>query len=357
LWVGTSGGVAHLLHPERVFDSPPVAVSVTNIQRGSSAYPNARDMTLYWSSLPLRFQISSPATRNRSELVLSYRMQGLQPDWVEAPDGVAVFSALPPGKYTFEAIARNPGLNASSAAVSVPVRILPPWWRTNWFYALCTLAVLFLLYFADRMRARNLSERSFQLERLVSERTMELEASQELLRIQATYDGLTGMLNRVAILRALGVEIERARRQSSTLIVALIDLDHFKRVNDAYGHLVGDDALRWFAGAVGTAIRAYDHAGRYGGEEFLLVLTEVPPALADQRVTALHRAISNLTVRLENVEFTLNCSVGATFFDPSTGSPNAEVLLSVADQALYEAKSAGRNRAVFRDAGVAEPGK
>jgi diguanylate cyclase (GGDEF)-like protein len=207
------------------------------------------------------------------------------------------------------------------------------------------------------MRARNLSERSFQLERLVSERTMELEASQELLRIQATYDGLTGMLNRVAILRALGVEIERARRQSSTLIVALIDLDHFKRVNDAYGHLVGDDALRWFAGAVGTAIRAYDHAGRYGGEEFLLVLTEVPPALADQRVTALHRAISNLTVRLENVEFTLNCSVGATFFDPSTGSPNAEVLLSVADQALYEAKSAGRNRAVFRDAGVAEPGK
>jgi diguanylate cyclase (GGDEF)-like protein len=357
LWVGTSGGVAHLLHPERVFDSPPVSVSVTNIQRGNSAYPNARDIKLDWSSLPLRFQISSPATRNRSELVLSYRMQGLQPDWVEAPDGVAVFSALPPGRYTFEAIARNPGLNASSEAVRVPVRILPPWWRTNWFYALCALACLLLLYLGDRIRARNLRERSLQLENLVSERTRELEASQELLRIQATYDGLTGMLNRVAILRALGVEIERARRQGSTLIVALIDLDHFKRVNDVYGHLVGDDALRWFAGAVGAAIRAYDHAGRYGGEEFLLVLTEVPPEFAEQRVTALHSAVSNLTVRLDNGEFTLNCSIGATFFDPSNGSPNVETLLSIADQALYEAKSAGRNRVIFRDAAAAEPRK
>ena len=356
LWVGTSGGVAHLLHPERVFDSPPVAVSVTNIQRGNSVYPNAHDITLYWSSLPLRFQISSPATRNRSELVLSYRMDGLQPDWVEAPEGVAVFSALPPGKYIFEAIARNPGLNANSAVVSIRVNILPPWWRTTWFYAMCALAVLFLLALGDRIRARNLRERSFRLESLVNERTRELEASQELLRIQATYDGLTGMLNRVAILRALVVEIERARRQTSTLIVALIDLDHFKRVNDVHGHLVGDDALRWFAGAVAAAIRAYDHAGRYGGEEFLLVLTEVPPELADHRLSALHGAISNLTVRLENVEFPLNCSIGATFYDPSSGSPTAEALLSIADQALYEAKSAGRNRAVFRDAGVAEAG-
>jgi diguanylate cyclase (GGDEF)-like protein len=120
---------------------------------------------------------------------------------------------------------------------------------------------------------------------------------------------------------------------------------------------VGDDALRWFAGAVGAAIRAYDHAGRYGGEEFLLVLTEVPPALADQRVTAMHAAISNLTVRLDDAEFTLNCSIGATFYDPASGPQSAEALLSIADQALYEAKSAGRNRAVFRDAGVAEAGK
>ena len=105
---------------------------------------------------------------------------------------------------------------------------------------------------------------------------MNLRPVANSLRCKATQDGLTGLLNHVAILQALSKEMDRARRESRTLVLAMADLDHFKRVNDVFGHQTGDEALRAFAAAVKGVIRVYDHAGRYGGEEFLLVLPEIP---------------------------------------------------------------------------------
>ncbi len=355
VWVETSGGLAQLVHPERIFDPQPLAVSITGMERGDQVYPAAQQITLPWASLPLRFQISSPAMRDRGDLAFVYRMEGLQPDWTESRDGVAVFSALPPGKYTFMAMARNLGLNASSATVKVQVQILPPWWRSDWFYGLCGLALLALLAAADRLRARNMRQRSRELETLVGERTRELEESREQLSLQATHDGLTGMLNRVAILRALATEMERTRREGKALVVALADLDHFKNVNDERGHQAGDEALCCFAAAVRAAIRSYDNAGRYGGEEFLMILTIVPPDAAELRLARLHASVSELEVRVQDDAFTINCSIGATVFNPSSGSPSPESLLATADQALYSAKAEGRNRVVFRPSSGLNP--
>lgn len=349
MWVGTSGGVTHLLHPERIFDPSPITASVTAVRRGDANFAGAQEITLPWSSVPLRFQISSPEMRNRSELVFRYRMKGLQPDWIEAPDGVAVFTALPPGEYTLEAMAQNAALDASSSPGLFDVKILPPWWRNWWFLVLCGLAALLLLMLVDQARARHLRARSRELEDLVRKRTKELEDSREQLRIQATHDGLTGLFNRVAVLRALTAEIDRACRKGSFMVVALVDLDHFKRVNDAYGHLAGDDALRWFAAAVAAAIRPYDHAGRYGGEEFLLILNDIPSEFVEHRLATLHGSISNLQVRARESEFKVNCSLGATLFNPSKGPAAAEALLAVADHALYAAKATGRNRVVLLD--------
>jgi diguanylate cyclase (GGDEF)-like protein len=181
----------------------------------------------------------------------------------------------------------------------------------------------------------------------VSQRTSELEASREQLRIQATHDGLTGMLNRTAVLKAFVAELDRACRETRTVVVVLIDLDFFKLVNDTYGHLAGDEALRLFAAAVGAAIRPYDHAGRYGGEEFLLILPEIPREIIEQRLSGLHTAISNLQVKLNDGQFTLNCSMGATVYDPTDQAGNVESLLAIADRALYAAKANGRNCIVF----------
>jgi diguanylate cyclase (GGDEF)-like protein len=356
LWIGTSGGVSHLLHPEHVFDPVPLAVSITEISHDKDLYSGAGQITLPWPGTGLHFQVASPAMRNRSELDLKIWMVGLQQGWIDTVNGFATFSRLSPGPYTFMAMACNPGLQACSTVVKVQVKVLPPWWMTYWFYALCGLAFLLLLLGADRLRARTLRQRSSHLEKLVQERTQELEASRELLRIQATHDGQTGMFNRAAVLRAFEAEMDRARREGGVLVVALVDLDYFKRLNDTYGHLAGDEALRWFAAAVAAAIRPYDHAGRYGGEEFLLVLPQIPLDAIEQRLTSLHASITNLQVQAGQATFKVNCSMGATAFDLGNKSATVESLLAVADQALYAAKASGRNRVIFRPANLPDSG-
>ena len=348
LWVETSGGLSHLVHPDHVFDSMPLAVSVTGVQRQDQDFKAGQPVVLPWAVAPLQFNVSSPNQSNRTELIFKYKMDGLQGDWIESRNGIAVFSALPPGNYTFMAMARNPGLDASSDVVKVPVKILPPWWRSYPFYIACGITLLLLLIVAGRLYTRRLHARSLQLETLVHERTLELELSREQLRVQATHDSLTGMLNRAAVLRALAAEMDRARREGITLVIALIDLDNFKLINDSYGHLAGDDALRWFASAVTASIRVYDYAGRYGGEEFLLLLTQVPFPVAEERLGSLHASISNLRVKTRTSDFNLNCSIGATVFNPGAENAYPEILLATADQALYIAKSEGRNRVVFR---------
>jgi len=357
VWVGTSGGVAHLLHPEHAFEPVSLALSVTEIRHGSDLFTGAQQITLPWGGSPLRFEISSDTTRNRSELILKIWMVGLHRDWIETSNGLALFSSLGPGNYTFKAVASNPGLNAYSAPVVVQVHILPPWWRTNWFYTLSAFVFLFLVVAADRLRARHLRQRSSHLENLIRERTQELEASREKLHIQATHDGLTGMLNRTAALRVLSAEMDRAWREGGTLVVALVDLDYFKRLNDTYGHLAGDEALRWFSTAVAAAIRPYDHAGRYGGEEFLLILPQIPPDAIEPRLTRLHAAISNLQVCSDESKFMVNCSMGVTALDPSDQSASVESLLALADKALYVAKAAGRNRMIFQNANCPATGE
>jgi len=349
LWIGTSGGVSHLLRPDRVFESLSIPVSITAIWRGDRIFPANQPLTLDWSEKSLRFDISSPAMRNRSELLFQYRVEELQQEWSEVHGGVAEVSNLPPGNYTFAARASNPGLGARSNTVKIKFSILPPWWRTWWFFALSCMALLAILLAIDRLRIRRLREKAYhlQLESLVSERTRELEESREQLRRQATHDSLTGMLNRRGILRSLEVEMERARRESFSIILVLADLDYFKCINDTWGHIAGDQALCWFANAVSSAIRSYDRAGRYGGEEFLIVLTEIPAYAAESRLTSLHNSISNLSVPIGQSVVPLTCSLGATVFDPGDDSANTDSLLAAADHALYSAKACGRNRFVF----------
>ncbi|MBN9659921.1 MAG: diguanylate cyclase [Acidobacteria bacterium] len=174
----------------------------------------------------------------------------------------------------------------------------------------------------------------------------ELMRAQEALRIQATRDGLTRTWNRAAILEILDREVIRASREHRPLGVVMLDLDHFKRINDEYGHLCGDAALSEAAHRVAGCIRAYDAFGRYGGEEFLVVVPGAEDSGLISHAERLRIAIESSPFSLNGQNVNITASFGACTMVPSDSS-DAELLLRSADNALYEAKHRGRNSVVF----------
>ena len=350
IWFGSSGGFGHLLHPEHIFDSLALDAVITDTRRGTQVLDSKSEFTLPWSKQSIAFQFAAPLTLNRSELRFRYRIPELNAEWTSTPNTAVQFQALPPGSYTFEVIAANPARAATSAEVSSSFRILPPWWRSGWFYVLAVFAFLGALWLIYFLRTRHLLHRKRQLEAQVRERTLELEASREEMRLQATHDSLTGLLNRGAILAVLNTEIERSLRERTPIAVVLADIDFFKRVNDTWGHLAGDAVLRRFAASLRECIRSYDSAGRYGGEEFLLILPGVVPSEVEERLQRLHEAVSGFAVDYAGGEIRVTCSMGAvvpTSGDFSGAPISADVALAAADLALYRAKQTGRNRFVL----------
>ena len=170
----------------------------------------------------------------------------------------------------------------------------------------------------------------------------ELIAARESLRVLAMHDALTGLLNRRAILERLDQELARARREAAPLGVVIADLDHFKRINDSYGHPAGDAVLQETAKRLVGSLRSYDALGRYGGEEFLLVLPGADRALVEQLAERVRGGVAARPILVAELELPLTLSLGAA----STGPPvhlDSGRLIAAADEALYEAKQAGRN--------------
>ncbi len=169
------------------------------------------------------------------------------------------------------------------------------------------------------------------------------------LEQSASTDDLTGLANRVAFGRLAGRDVERARRAGSPLSVAMIDLDHFKAINDRLGHAAGDDALRRFASLLRLECRAADLPARYGGEEFVVSLGDTGLDEAAQFAERLRARVERETA---NDQAPVTISVGVAELRPGHASPDD--LMRAADVALYAAKSGGRNRVVRFD-GDAEP--
>lgn len=167
---------------------------------------------------------------------------------------------------------------------------------------------------------------------------------QDALRQQATHDGLTGVLNRNSILERLDQELARAARASEPVSVLMVDLDRFKSVNDAHGHLAGDAVLREAARRLQGASRAYDTIGRYGGEEFLVVLPGCGTADALSQAERLRDSIASMPFLFEGSNLRVTASFGLTC---TARTPSRDVV-RIADEALYEAKASGRNRVVTR---------
>ena len=158
----------------------------------------------------------------------------------------------------------------------------------------------------------------------------------------ARFDSLTGVLSRRAVLEALHEEVERAKRHGDGLACLMLDLDRFKTINDKYGHQFGDKALRRIARVIAELCRAYDHLGRYGGEEFLLILPETRISGAVAFAERVREAVAATVLNGDDERITL--SIGVAEWLSDDGSP--DTLIAEADQALFEAKAAGRDQVV-----------
>jgi len=174
----------------------------------------------------------------------------------------------------------------------------------------------------------------------------ELMRTQEALREQAMKDALTGVWNRGSIIEILEHEVARSVRDGAPLGVLMMDLDHFKQVNDTYGHQAGDEALRTFAARVSAAKRSYDYFGRYGGEEFMLVAPGCDEQFLTTQAERIRRAIDDEPFQIGSTTVHITASFGACALDRHFQGSAAH-LVRAADAALYAAKHAGRNAVVY----------
>jgi diguanylate cyclase (GGDEF)-like protein len=226
----------------------------------------------------------------------------------------------------------------------------PPWWKSLPFQISMVAAILLFAYLILRYRERGLVASQARLEALVRERTEQLEEekqqltkAREVLRELASRDPMTGLLNRRAIYDVLSREMARILRDGSALTTVMIDLDHFKTVNDTYGHIAGDAVLREIARRLTDAVRPYDAVSRYGGEEFLVVMPHVDADNDRDRLIEVHDSICHEPIEFAGGQVSITCSFGVcTLF--SNQKMTVEQFLDRADRALYEAKHLGRNR-------------
>lgn len=180
-------------------------------------------------------------------------------------------------------------------------------------------------------------------------RIVELQRNlMEALKIsdfRATHDALTSLWNRASILDVLGNELNRSARDGVAVAVIMADVDHFKHVNDRYGHLAGDAVLRKVADRIKSLVRPYDSSGRYGGEEFLIVLPGCSIEDAEETAERIRSSFSDNPIITSEGLFNVTMSFGVAAEDGGAET-ESDAMVRAADQALYEAKNSGRNRVV-----------
>lgn len=198
---------------------------------------------------------------------------------------------------------------------------------------------------ADDYITKPFDEHELQVRLRAGKRILDLQAdllkAQEELRERANKDLLTMLPNRSAISTALSHEIGRCHRDQRSVGIILLDIDRFKSINDTYGHFAGDAVLRETAVRLRHNVRPYDVVGRYGGEEFLVVLPNCDLDQARHQAERMRERLGEEKMIVEGRELTVTASFGVTVSDGSARSP--EVFVRAADEALYQAKAEGRN--------------
>jgi diguanylate cyclase (GGDEF)-like protein len=298
------------------------------------------------------------------KIVYRYRLDGYDARWIStsAAQASLTYTNLAPGSYTLRVQGTNRTGRWSRYELKLPVTVRPAFYQTGWFRAAVTLVLLVLLYGLFRLRVRQLEARSEKLERLVRERTAELEQAYVRIEEASLTDPLTGLRNRRFLEQAIPGDIDLAVRrhedgnpESADLVFLLLDLDHFKSVNDTFGHAAGDAVLVQTADVLRAVMRSSDHLVRWGGEEFLAVVRFVDRRESSDLAEKIRAAIAAHPFRLaDGTVLKRTCSIGFGAFPFLPERPRSigwEEVVDLADLGLYTAKRNGRDRWVGVAAG------
>ena len=336
VWVSTSQGLSHLPHPETLFQFRPVQAVITSVALGDRSFPSR---AVPYTTDPLEVQFGTLDFRAERSIVFRYRLDGVDKAWASTSAASARYPSVPPGHHRFTVVAYAPLTGQSSEPVSFTIRIQQAWWASWPMRVAYGFAAIVLIVSVWQAKNRHLLHRQHVLENTVELRTEQIRVAQEALILQATRDGLTGLLNRAEIQKRF-TDMLRASNEAERLVVSLVDIDHFKSINDTHGHLAGDEILQGISERIREILRPGESAGRYGGEEVLILLTDWD-GMAAARILDLNEAIRAVPFQADGCAVSITCSIGIGWAE---ADDDWKSLVGRIDQALYKAKRAGRDQ-------------
>ena len=360
--VGTSRGLSRYSPGGTIATRNPPSVVLTSAELGGMQYLNQSGVEVPHDSNTFVADFAVMTFHNPESISCQYRLEGLEKELLETSQREVRYPALPPGHYRFAVRCGSAAAGWSAAPASYSFSVSPPWWARWW----ARLGALVLLALAVRAvviyRIRRLEGDRLMLEQAVAERSAELARANAELQAMSLTDPLTKVRNRRFFRETIesdAMQVVRAYRRAGPnagaiehgdLIFYFVDLDHFKRVNDEFGHYAGDRVLVECARRLTHVVRQSDLLIRWGGEEFLVVLRSGTRSDGDILARRLLRLMGEEAFDIgDGKTIPMTCSIGWAAFPWITAQPDAlsvDDVLVLADRSMYAAKEAGRNYAV-----------